>query len=120
VPPLALDALLNHFDGRTAGPMFTTSTGRRWSEPEVWKHLRVLARKAGIPQADSIKPHALRHGFITDGLDAGVPLHEMQDAAGHRDPRTTQRYNRRRGRLEGHPAYTVAAAMAERLGKRAE
>ncbi|WP_269858742.1 tyrosine-type recombinase/integrase [Streptomyces sp. RPT161] len=115
VPPLALDALMTYLEGRTDGPLFTTGTGRRWSEPEVWKHLRVLARQAGIPQADSIKPHALRHGFITDGLDAGVPLHEMQDAAGHRDPRTTQRYNRRRGRLDGHPTYTVAAAMAERL-----
>jgi len=120
VPPLALDALLTHLGKRSTGPLFTTATGRRWSEPEVWKHLRVLARQAGIPQADSIKPHALRHGFITDGLDQGVPLHEMQDAAGHRDPRTTQRYNRRRGRLDGHPAYTVAAAMAERLETRAE
>lgn len=115
VPPLALDALLTYLNGRDHGPLFTTETGRRWSEPEVWKHLRVLARRAELPQADSIKPHALRHGFITDALDQGVPLHEVQDAAGHRDPRTTQRYNRRRGRLDGHPAYTVAAAMAERL-----
>lgn len=115
VPPLALDTLMTYLDGRTDGPMFTTSSGRRWSEPEVWKHLRVLARRADLPQADSIKPHALRHGFITDSLEQGVPLHEVQDAAGHRDPRTTQRYNRRRGRLDGHPAYKVAAAMAERL-----
>lgn len=120
VPPLALDALLTYLNGRTAGPLFTTTSGRRWSEPEVWKHLRVLARRAGLPQADSIKPHALRHGFITDALDQGVPLHQVQDAAGHRDPRTTQRYNRRRGRLDGHPAYTVAAAMAERLERRPE
>lgn len=120
VPPMALDAMLTHLGGRASGPLFTTSTGRRWSEPEVWKHLRVLARRAGLPQAATIKPHALRHGFITDGLDEGVPLHEMQDAAGHRDPRTTQRYNRRRGRLDGHPAYTVAAAMAERLERGAE
>lgn len=115
VPPLALDALVTYLDGRVDGPLFITTSGRRWSEPEVWKHLRVLARRADLPQASSIKPHALRHGFITDGLDAGVPLHEMQDAAGHRDPRTTQRYNRRRGRLDGHPAYKMAAAMAERL-----
>ncbi|MFI2202646.1 tyrosine-type recombinase/integrase [Streptomyces sp. NPDC020192] len=118
VPPLALDALLTYLDGRGSGPLFTTSSGRRWSEPEVWTHLRVLARRAELPQANSIKPHALRHGFITDALDAGVPLHEVQDAAGHRDPRTTQRYNRRRGRLDGHPAYKVAAAMAERLESR--
>ncbi|MFE0351460.1 site-specific integrase [Streptomyces griseoluteus] len=74
-----------------------------------------LARRASLPQAATIKPHALRHGFITDALDQGVPLHQVQGAADHRDPRTTQRYNRRRGRLDGHPAYTVAAAMADRL-----
>lgn len=119
VPPMALDALLTYLDGRDTGPLFTTTSGRRWSEPEVWAHLRVLARRAGLPQAGTIKPHALRHGFITDALDAGAPLHEVQDAAGHRDPRTTQRYNRRRGRLDGHPAYAVAAAMAERLDHRA-
>src|SRR5215469_3516886 len=118
VPPLALDALVRYLGSRADGPLLTTRAGRRWSEPEVWKHLRVLARRAGLPQAATIKPHALRHGFITDALDQGVPLHEVQDAAGHRDPRTTQRYNRRRARLDNHPAYKVAAAMAERLESR--
>lgn len=114
VPPVALDALLTYVSGRTAGPLFITSTGRRWTEPQVWKHLRVLARHAGIPQAAVIHPHTLRHGFITDSLEAGVKLEVVQDAAGHRDPRTTQRYNRRRGLLDNHPTHTLALRMAER------
>ncbi|ARX81495.1 hypothetical protein SMD44_00893 [Streptomyces alboflavus] len=115
VPPLALDALLAYLGGRTDGPLFTTETGRRWTQPEVWKHLRVLARRAGIPQAASIKPHTLRHQFITDNLANGVPLQDVQDAVSHTDPRTTQRYNRRRRQLDNHPAYALAAKLAGRL-----
>jgi hypothetical protein len=104
--------------GRTEGPLFITRTGARLREPEVWKLLRRLAKRAALPQADTVHPHVLRHGFITDALEQGTPLHVVQDAAGHKDPRTTQRYNRARKRLDGHPAYTVAAAMAERLEHR--
>jgi site-specific recombinase XerD len=115
LPPLALDALLAYLGDRTDGPLFTTETGRRWTQPEVWKHLRVLARRAGIPQAASIKPHTLRHQFITDNLANGVPLQDVQDAVSHSDPRTTQRYNRRRRQLDNHPAYALAARLGERL-----
>lgn len=115
VPPLALDALLAYLGDRRDGPLFTTETGRRWTQPEVWKHLRVLARRAGIPQAKSIKPHTLRHQFITDNLANKVPLQDVQDAVGHSNPRTTQRYNRRRRQLDDHPAYALAADLAARL-----
>ncbi|MGK5729744.1 tyrosine-type recombinase/integrase [Streptomyces sp. URMC 124] len=115
VPPLALDALEHYLGGRTDGPLFVTDSGRRWSQPEVWKHLRVLARAADIPAATSIKPHTLRHQFITDNLAENVPLERVQDAVGHSDPRTTQRYNRRRRALDDHPAYGLAARLAARL-----
>jgi integrase/recombinase XerD len=115
IPPLALDALQTYLDGRAEGPLFVTESGRRWSQPEVWKHLRVLARHAGIPQATSIKPHTLRHQFITDNLADNVPLERVQDAVGHTNPRTTQRYNRRRRQLDDHPAYGLAARLAARL-----
>ena len=115
VPPLALDALLAYLGDRIDGPLFTTDSGRRWSQPEVWKHLRVLARRADLPQAASIKPHTLRHQFITDNLAGGVPLQDVQDAVSHSDPRTTQRYNRRRRQLDNHPAYALASRLAARL-----
>jgi site-specific recombinase XerD len=120
LPPITVDALETYLDGRTDGPLFITRSGARLREPEVWKLLRRLAKRADLPQADTIHPHVLRHGFITDALEAGAPLHVVQDAAGHKDPRTTQRYNRARKRLDGHPAYTVAAAMAARLEHRTD
>lgn len=120
LPPLAYDALRTYLAGRETGPLFTTEPGKRWTEPQVHKHLRVLARKAGIPGAERIKPHTLRHGFITDNLADEVPLERVQDAVGHSDPRTTQRYNRRRRQLDDHPAYGLAARLAGRLGGQAE
>jgi site-specific recombinase XerD len=70
-----------------------------------------LAVSAGIDPA-KVHPHTFRHAFVTFALDADVPLHRVQDAAGHADPRTTQRYNRARQNLDGHAAYAVAVALA--------
>jgi site-specific recombinase XerD len=115
LPPIALDALVTYIGDRSTGPIFITRTGRRLAEAEVWKCLRRLAKRADLPQQDSIHPHVLRHGGITDSLENGAPLQDVQDAADHRDPRTTQRYNRRRRRLESHPGHGLAAGLAERL-----
>lgn len=111
IAPPAVHALDVYLAGRTSGHLIATRTGHHMYEADVWRLLRSLARKAGIPQADSIKPHTMRHGFITDSLDAGVPLQDVQDAVGHRNPRTTQRYNRRRRRLESHPGYALARTL---------
>lgn len=52
------------------------------------------ARAAGVRLA----PHMMRAAFVTRALDAGVRLERVQAAAGHRDPRSTLRYDRgRRG-----------------------
>jgi len=44
----------------------------------------------------SYSPHALRHTFVTAALDAGVPLHEVQDYVGHENPATTMKYKDRK------------------------
>jgi len=40
-----------------------------------------------------MSPHSLRHSAITFALDAGATLRDVQDYAGHKDPRTTRRYD---------------------------
>ena len=45
---------------------------------------------------EATSPHSLRHAFVTAALDAGASLRDVQDAAGHADPRTTRRYDRSR------------------------
>jgi len=70
-----------------------------------------LVIKAGIPAAPSITPHSFRHTFITEALSAGVPLQDVQDAAGHTDPRTTRRYDHGRHNLDRHPTYVLAGHL---------
>ena len=43
---------------------------------------------------------------------AGVPLRDVQDYAGHRDPRTTRGYDRSRGSLDRNAAYTLTSYLA--------
>jgi integrase len=104
-------ALETYLAGRTSGPIFITRTGRRLDEPAAWRLVRRLAHRAGLPAADRLNPHSLRHSFVTAALDAGVSLRDVQDAAGHADPRTTRRYDRSRNRLDKDPTYALAAAM---------
>ena len=44
-------------------------------------------------------------------LDAGVPLRDVQDYAGHKDPRTTRRYDHTRHNLDRNAAYILAAYL---------
>jgi integrase/recombinase XerD len=68
------------------------------SEKAVWKMVERRVKKAGI--AARITPHSTRHTFITLALDGGAPLHKVQVAAGHADPRTTERYWRTKENLD--------------------
>jgi integrase/recombinase XerD len=54
-------------------------------------------RSAGL---ERLGPHALRATFVTLALEGGAPLHMVQRAAGHADPRTTERYWRRKNDLD--------------------
>jgi site-specific recombinase XerD len=104
----AVDALVGD---RQEGPIFTTRTGKRLDRQAAWKTVRRLAAAAGITKA--VSPHSFRHGFVTAALDAGVPLRDVQDAAGHADPRTTRRYDRARHNLDRHATYAVASYLAQ-------
>ncbi len=74
---------------------------------------RTVARIARLVSIEGeVSPHSMRHTHATLALDAGVPLHDLQDSMGHADPRTTRRYDRARGRLEKSSAYTVTSVLA--------
>jgi site-specific recombinase XerD len=103
-----------HLAGRTEGPLFTKPrSGQRMDQPAAWRLVRLLARRAGLPNADRLHPHSLRHSAITAALEAGAGLREVQTMAGHVDPRTTERYDRMRENLDKSPVYLVAQALAE-------
>jgi integrase/recombinase XerD len=74
--------------------------------------VRRLARTAGIGAWKQLSSHCLRHSAITFALDAGASLRDVQDYAGHKDPRTTRRDDHSRDSLDRNAAYAVAAYLA--------
>lgn len=118
VPPPTGHALDLYLDGRAEGPLFQTSTGRPLDPKYVWTLVRRLADKAGIKNAATFHPHVLKHDAVTHALAApGAKLHDVQDFADHKDPRTTRLYDQKKGRLDSSPGYGIAARLAERLAE---
>lgn len=97
----------HHLDG----PLLATGTGGRLRQSQLWELIQRLAKAAGIESWARLSVHSLRHTGITLALDAGATLRDVQDYAGHRDPRTTRRYDRSRDNLDRSPAYTLAAYL---------
>jgi site-specific recombinase XerD len=109
--PRTADAADSYVGDRTEGPLFMTRTGGRWNRSEAWRTLRRLAKTAIPNKASTLHPHDLRHAFVTLSLDSGASLRDVQDAAGHADPRTTRRYDRARHNLDKHPTYALAGLV---------
>jgi integrase/recombinase XerD len=100
LPPRVARAVDQAAGQRVEGPLLLMRTGRRLDRFGATHIVRRWAKRAGITKR--ISPHSLRHSFITAALDAGVPLRDVQIAAGHADPRTTTRYDRARESLDRH------------------
>ncbi len=62
---------------------------------DILRMVKRRLRRAGLP-ADSLSCHSFRATTITNLLEQGVPLEDVQQLAGHADPRTTRLYDRRR------------------------
>lgn len=92
-------------------PLFARGNGNRMCRQELAKLLDRLIAKAGLEQ-HRFSPHSMRNAFITDLLDAGVPIYDVQRAVGHVSPETTIRYDKSHLDPDRHPAYRRAAQLA--------
>jgi len=72
-------------------------TGNRMTD----KAVELLVKKYA-PTGTDLTPHGLRATFATLALEAEASLHQVQYALGHADPRTTERYQRRKLNLDNN------------------
>jgi integrase/recombinase XerD len=100
--------------GHDAKVLFATGTGGRLFAADVWRVMRRLAARAGLPDdlTSRLGPEAMRHSFATLYLDAGGSLSDLQEVMGHADSRTTRRYDRERHTPSRSPGDVVAAYLA--------
>src|SRR6202011_324596 len=87
-------------DARKDTPLFRTAykktghlTKNGISAVDVCRMMKRRLRDAGLPGI--LSPHSFRVTTITDLLEQGIPLEDVQRLAGHADPRTTRLYDRR-------------------------
>lgn len=116
--PLAVQAIDRHLGtGRrkAADYVFATRTGKPMDEPAAFRLIRRVAKAAGVPHHNTLSPHSLRHSYATTLLDKDVPLHRVQDAMGHADPRTTRRYDRHAGNLKRSPSYRIQEELTKAM-----
>ena len=73
--------------------------GQRISDGGIARMVKARAKAAKIL---GLSPHGLRASFITLAIEGGAALHQVQYAAGHSDPRTTERYQKRKINLDNH------------------
>lgn len=118
VPPRLQEHLDAVIDGRETGPiLLDPKTGGRRNRHQIIDITRRLARRGGVPHPTSVTPHVLRASAITDLLNAGEPLQEVQRWADHEHATTTQGYWERSSGLQRDSA--LSATLAARLDKAA-
>lgn len=110
LPPRVGRACDEAASDRSTGPLLLSRSGVRMDRHAATRIVQRVAKTAGVEK--HLSPHSLRHAFITNALDAGVPLRDVQIAARHADPRTTTRYDRNRNQLDRHASYIVTAYIA--------
>lgn len=107
--PRAMEQVELCIDGRTRGPLLRNDHGNRMTYSNARYRVRRLCEQAGMRK---VSPHALRRTFARLADAEGTPLHAIQQAMNHSDPKTTVGY------LEGnlstyeHPSFNVMTVTA--------
>ena len=107
--PQALRLLQEVLDKNPEGVLIRDKTGRPLDRFQAHRMVATLGKEASLGRP--LTPHDLRHGAVTCALEAGEPIHRVQQLARHASPVTTQRYDHSRDRLDKSAAYGLAHAL---------
>lgn len=112
--PVPLLRLIDKVKGsRESGHLILTKSGNPQNRRGAYDWFKRALRDAGLP--DNAHPHTLRHSAITALIDAGEPIHKVQEFANHRDIRTTEHYYRRSSNLDQHSAHVSARIFSSKI-----
>ncbi len=100
VPAVMLDPVAEYVGTRAKGPLILADDGERLTRDKVACILRRVAREAGVADPSLVRPHVLRTSLITNLLERGRPIQDVQAMVGHSSAETTARYWRRRTGLK--------------------
>lgn len=81
---------------------------------DIGRMVKRRLRDAALP--NRLSAHSFRAGTITDLLSQGVPLEDVQNLAGHADPRTTRLYDRRRRQVTRNIVERISIWRFRRFG----
>jgi site-specific recombinase XerD len=100
-------------------PLFRTAAGRtraltmnRMTAIDICRMVKRRLKDAGLPSR--LSPHSFRVMTITDLLEHGSEIDEVQYLAGHADSRTTALYDRRKKRVTRNIVERISIRIRER------
>lgn len=82
---------------RTAKRLTSELSSHGVTDNDIRRMLKRRLKDAGLSLRFS--PHSFRVATVTDLLEQGTPLEDVQHLAGHSDPRTTRLYDRRKRKI---------------------
>lgn len=81
-----------------SGPLFVTRNGKPLDRSNIWKLMKMLAKKAGVAK-EKVFPHNLRHLFARSYYQMEKDIVRLSDILGHASVNTTRIYTMESGEV---------------------
>lgn len=84
--------LASGLERHPAGPLLRNTKGLPWTRTALNTQMRRLRARLGIGKEAGAVLYALRHQWVTDALESGVPIATVAELAGHRGTAMVERH----------------------------
>lgn len=92
---------------KTAGPVFTTKTGKPLDRSNIWRDMKALCESANV-NPEKVFPHNLRHLFARTYYSLERDLSRLADILGHSNINTTRIYTAESGAVHARQMERMA------------